>query len=105
VLRIEGWHRFLAGFEKLFVMEQQLINQLICFIRKSGGESFIKNLLSEVDQNVNDRVWTEEEIVNAVNHLNWVNDFFGKSDATIVISNLLQLYRVDIEDLSLKPLS
>ena len=86
-------------------MEQQLINNLICFIRKSGGESFIKNLLSEVDRNGNDRVWTEDEIENAVNHLKWVNDFFGKSDATIVISNLVQLYHIDIEDLSLRPLS
>lgn len=86
-------------------MEQQLINCLIGFIRKSGGEPFIKNLLSEVDQDGNDRVWTEDEIINAINHLNWVNDFFGKSDATVIISNLFQQYRIDVEDLSLKPLS
>jgi hypothetical protein len=81
-------------------MEQQLINNLICFIRKAGGESFIKNLLVNGD-NAN-RVWTADEIAHAVDHTQWVNDFFGQSDAAVVISKLLEIYHIDVNDLSLR---
>lgn len=82
-------------------MEQQLINNLICFIRKAGGESFIKNLLIQGDNQ--SRVWTDEEISKAIQHTQWVNDFFGQSDASVVISKLLEMYHIDVNDLSLKP--
>jgi hypothetical protein len=81
-------------------MEQQLINNLICFIRKAGGESFIKNLLKSGDNSK--RVWTEEEILHAIDHTQWVNDFFGQSDATVVIGKLMEMYHINENDLSLK---
>ena len=81
-------------------MEQQLINNLICFIQKAGGESFIKNLLHSGDNSK--RVWTEEEILHAIDHTKWVNDFFGQSDAAVVIGKLMEMYHIDEKDLSLK---
>ena len=86
-------------------MEQQLIGQLVCLIRKSGGGSFIEPVLSGDDDDVLDRVWTDQEISAAVDHLKFINGLFGKSDATVVISNLLQLYHIDMKDLSIKPMA
>ncbi|HYG19908.1 MAG TPA: hypothetical protein VD816_13315 [Ohtaekwangia sp.] len=85
-------------------MEQQLINQLVCLIRKSGGGSFIEQVLPGVD-NILTHQWNAEEISSAVERLKFINDLFGKSDATVVISNLLQLYHINMEDLSIKPMA
>lgn len=80
-------------------MEQELINALICFISKAGGESFTKNILVHEEQ-VN-RVWTEAELARAISHMHWINEIFGQSDAAVVIGKLLEMYSIDVKDLSL----
>jgi hypothetical protein len=82
-------------------MEQEFINQLICLIRKSGGGAFVRRLWTEVDENNNTREWTEDEIINGVNHIRWVNEYFGRDEALTVIRELLNKYHITLEDISL----
>jgi hypothetical protein len=76
-------------------MEQQLINQLITLLCKSGGRSLIKDLLLETDQDGDYRNWTVEEIENANNYLNWINKNFGAADATVIVNNLVKDYQIN----------
>jgi hypothetical protein len=80
-------------------MEQQLINQLIALLCKSGGRPIIQDLLRETDQDGDNRNWTVEEIENASNYLTWINKNFGAADATAIITNLVNEYKINLSHL------
>lgn len=79
-----------------FLMEQQLINQLITLLCKGGSSSLIKDLIRETDQDGDARHWTVEEIENANNYLTWINKSFNTSDAIVIINNLAKEYSIDL---------
>jgi hypothetical protein len=86
-------------------MEQQLINQLITLLCKSGSSSLIKDLLRETDQDGDNRHWTIEEVENANNYLNWINKNFSAADALVIIQNLAKEYRIDCSKLKFNELT
>ncbi len=75
-------------------MEQQLINALMKFIAKAGGGSVIKDLVQQVDQNGNPKVWTTEEVKSAVDFVNWQTENFGAAEANAVIETLQKKYHL-----------
>jgi hypothetical protein len=82
-------------------MEQQLINVLIKLIAKAGGASLIKDLILQVDENGNPKVWTHSEIVKATEFVEWQIQNFGTAEATAMIESLLKKYNIDPNDLRL----
>jgi hypothetical protein len=82
-------------------MEQQLINVLIKLIAKAGGASLIKDLILQVDENGNPKVWTPSEIVKATEFVEWQIQNFGTAEATAMIESLLKKYNIDPNDLRL----
>jgi hypothetical protein len=81
-------------------MEQLLINQLIRLLCKGGGSSLIRDLIRETDEDGNARIWTDEEIENANNYLNWINQNFSSSDALVIINNLVKQYNIKVSQIA-----
>jgi hypothetical protein len=77
-------------------MEQQMINQLLTLLCKSGGRYLVKDLIRETDQDGDNRNWTVEEIENAVNYLHWINKNFSAADASNIINNLSTEYKINL---------
>jgi hypothetical protein len=75
-------------------MEQQLINALMKLISKAGGGSMIKDLIQQVDQNGNPKVWTPGEISSAVQFINWQIENFGSAEANAIVETLQKKYNV-----------
>ena len=82
-------------------MEQQLINSLIKLIAKAGGGSIIKDLIQQIDENGNPKVWTDSEIAKATEFIEWQIQNFGTAEATAMIESLLKKYNIDPNDLRL----
>ena len=82
-------------------MDQPLINALIKLIAKAGGGSLIKDLIRQVDENGNPKVWTTSEIVRATEFVEWQIQNFGTAEATAMIESLLRKYNIDPDDLRL----
>jgi hypothetical protein len=80
-------------------MEQQMINQLITLICKSGGRYLIKDLVRETDQDGDNRNWTVEEMENATNYLYWINKNFSTADAMNIVNNLSSEYKINLSTL------
>jgi hypothetical protein len=79
-------------------MDQQLINVLVKLFSKAGGGGLIRDLIRQVDENGNPKVWTESEMEAAVKYLEHQVANFGTSDAMIIIQSLLKKYNLRIED-------
>jgi hypothetical protein len=75
-------------------MEQQLINALMKLFSKAGGGSLIKDLIQQVDQNGNPKIWTPAEIASAIEYVNWQTENFGTAEAEIVIETLQKKYNL-----------
>lgn len=75
-------------------MEQQLINALMKLFSKAGGGSLIKDLIQQVDQNGNPKVWTPSEIASAVDFINWQTENFGTTEATAMVESLRKKYNL-----------
>jgi hypothetical protein len=81
-------------------MEQELINELIRLIGKMGGKALMKELIEEVDTDGNPKVWTPEELGNALNFVQWQNNYFSRSDVMAIIEILLEKYNLRPEELT-----
>jgi hypothetical protein len=79
-------------------MEQQLINALIKLFAKAGGGSFIKDLIQQVDQNGNPKVWTPEEIASAIDMIHWQTENFGSAEARVIIEALQKKFNLNSEN-------
>jgi hypothetical protein len=79
------------------LMEQQLINAFMKLIAKAGGGSLIKDLIQQVDENGNPKVWTASEIEKAVTYVYWQTENFGAAEATIMVETLLKKYSLRAE--------
>ena len=76
-------------------MEQQLINALIKLFSKAGGGSFVKDLIQQVDQNGNPKIWTPAEIKSATDFINHQIENFGTAEASIMMEALRKKYNLD----------
>jgi hypothetical protein len=81
-------------------MEQQLINALMKFIAKAGGGSVIKDLVQQVDQNGNPKVWTAAEITSAIEFISSQTENFGAAEARNVIESLEKKYNLSSDNTS-----
>jgi hypothetical protein len=75
-------------------MEQQLINALLKLFSKAGGGSVVKDLIQQVEQNRNPKVWTPAEIKSATDFISWQTENFGAADASIMIETLRKKYNI-----------
>lgn len=80
-------------------MEQQLINALIKLFAKAGGGSLIKDLIQQVDQNGNPKVWTPAELASAVDFITWQTENFGSAEARAMIESLQKKFSLSAESL------
>ena len=76
-------------------MEQQLINAFMKLFAKAGGGSVIRDLVQQVDENGNPKVWTPIEIEKAVSYVEWQTENFGAAEATEMIESLIKKYRLN----------
>jgi hypothetical protein len=79
-------------------MEQQLINALVKLFAKAGGGSLIKDLIQQVDQNRNPKVWTSQELSSAVDFIHWQTENFGSAEARAMIESLQRKFNLSSED-------
>lgn len=84
-------------------MEQALINELIKLLCKGGGETFVGNFQRDIDHDRQHGRWTENEIVEAIHYIKYINEFFGKDEALAIITSLIAKYNINVDDLSLRP--
>jgi hypothetical protein len=75
-------------------MEQQLINAMMKLFSKAGGGSLIKDLIQQIDQNGNPKIWTPTEIKAAVEFIRWQTENFGTAEATAMIETLKKKYNL-----------
>ncbi|MBT1701006.1 hypothetical protein KK083_29200 [Fulvivirgaceae bacterium PWU4] len=78
-------------------MEQQLINAFMKLVAKAGGGSLIKDLIREVDENRNPKIWTPTEIEKAIAYVTEQTESFGAADAIVIIETLMQKYNLRTE--------
>jgi hypothetical protein len=78
-------------------MEQQLINALIKLFAKAGGGSLIKDLIQQVDQNRNPKVWTPAEISSAIDFISWQTENFGSAEARAMVETLQNKFNLSSE--------
>jgi hypothetical protein len=78
-------------------MEAQLINALMKLFAKAGGGSLIKDLIQEVDENRNPKIWTPAEIEKAIQYVRWQTENFGTAEAAVLVETLIRKYNLDPE--------
>jgi hypothetical protein len=80
--------------------EQVLINELVRLLCKGGGEAFVGNFQRErsVDGKPDD--WTVNEISEAIDHVRYMNEYFGKDEACTMITSLAAKYNIDVTALT-----
>lgn len=81
-------------------MEQQLINALIKLFAKAGGGALIKDLIQQVDENGNPKVWTETELTSAVEFIRWQTENFGSVEARSMVESLEKKFNLSAETLA-----
>lgn len=79
-------------------MEQQLINAFMKLLATAGGGSLIKDLIREVDENRNPKVWSASEIEKAIQYVTLQTENFGTAEATVIIETLLRKYNLRAEN-------
>jgi hypothetical protein len=79
-------------------MEQQFINGLLKLISAAGGNSLVRDLISETDENGDPRRWNTAEIEKAIRYVEWQTENFGTPEATAIIAALLKKYNLRAED-------
>jgi hypothetical protein len=83
-------------------MEQQLINALMKLFAKAGGGSIIKDLIQQVDENANPKIWTPAETEKAIAYINWQISNFGTAEASAMVENLMQKYNLRPADFTIE---
>jgi hypothetical protein len=91
---------FFYSCQKLQTMEQQLINALMKLFAKAGGGSLIKDLIQQVDQDGNPKVWTAAEVESAIDFINWQTENFSASEARAIIESLEKKYNLSSGNVS-----
>lgn len=81
-------------------MEQQLINALVKLFAKAGGGSLIKDLIQQVDQNRNPKIWTPAEIASAIDFIHGQTENFGSAEARTMIESLQKKFNLPSENLT-----
>lgn len=81
-------------------MEHQLINAFMKLLAKAGSGPLIKDLIKEVDENGNPKIWSPSEIEKAIRYVNWQIENFGTAEASAVVETLFKKYNLRPEQFS-----
>jgi hypothetical protein len=90
---------FLQSLNKRFMLEQQLINAFMKLTAKVGAGDLIRQMIQQVDENGNPRVWSAVEIERAVHFINMHVENFGKAEAIGIVQTLMRKFDIRAEEL------
>jgi hypothetical protein len=82
-------------------MEQVLINELIRLMCKGGCEAFVGNFQRDGAVLAPRPSWSEKDIAEAVQYVQYMNEYFGKQEAIAVITSLVSKFHISIADLTI----
>ena len=78
---------------------EQLVNELLKLISKSGGASMITELIHRINEDQNAAVWQPAEVEKATEYIRDLNTYFSRVDAVEIIENLIEKFNIKIEDI------
>jgi hypothetical protein len=76
---------------------EKLINAFMKLVSKAGGGSLIRDMIQQVDESGNPKVWTPSEVEAAVHYVNEQIDNFGTAEATIIVETLVRKYNLRLD--------
>ena len=85
-------------------MEQILIHELIRLLCKSGCEALIGNFQREINEDGNPAAWIPSETNEAIHHIKYLNEYFGKDEAVVIITSLIARYNINVQELPITKL-
>jgi len=81
------------------MLEQQLINAFMKLAAKAGAGEIIREMIQQVEQNGNPKVWTALEMERALKFINQQVENFGKAEALVVVETLIRKFEITDADL------
>src|SRR5687768_5411133 len=78
---------------------EQLVNELVKLIAKSGGASMITELIQRVNEDGQATVWQPAEIEKATTYIQDLNTYFSRVDAVEIIENLIEQFHIKPDDI------
>ncbi len=81
------------------MLEQQLINAFMKLTAKVGAGAFVRDLIHQVDENGNPKVWSASEMEKAIHFINHHVENFGKGEAIEVVRTLVSKFEIGLRDL------
>src|SRR5687768_12700768 len=81
------------------MLEQQLINAFMKLTAKVGAGELVRELVQQVDENGNPKVWTSQEMESAIHFIETHVQNFGKNEATGVVLTLMKKFDISLHDL------
>ena len=80
-------------------MEQALINELIRLLCKGGCETFVGNFQKEIGEDGQPLAWTPAETGEAIHYIKYINEYFGRDEAVIIITSLIARFNINVHEL------
>jgi hypothetical protein len=81
---------------------EQLVNELLKLIAKSGGASMITELIHRINEDGQATVWQPAEVDKATDYIRDLNAYFSRMDAVEIIENLIEQFHIKVDDLRIK---
>jgi hypothetical protein len=82
------------------MLEQQLINAFMKLSAKAGAGDIVRELIQQVDENGNPKLWSAREMEHAIHFINMTVENFGKAEAIKVVQSLMKKFDILPEDLN-----
>ena len=57
----------------------------------------MKDLIEQVDTDGDPKHWTDDELKKAVDHVKWLNSYFGTADVMAMVQVLIEKYNLPAE--------
>jgi|SRR5687767_2851547 hypothetical protein len=81
---------------------EQLVNELLKLISKSGGASMITELIHRITEDDHATAWQQEEVEKATAYVRDLNTYFSRVDAVEIIENLIEKFHIRLEDIRVR---
>jgi len=81
---------------------EQLVNELLKLIAKSGGASMITELIHRVAEDEHATVWQPAEVEKATAYIRDMNTYFSRVDAVEIIENLIEKFHIKLDDIRVR---
>jgi hypothetical protein len=81
------------------MLEQQLINAFMKLTAKAGCGDLVRDLIQQVDENGNPKMWSASEMEKAIHFINMHVENFGKAEATHIVHTLMKKFDITSNDL------